>query len=101
MEPGQEALLDTTAGDILRAIGLAGILSREIEIFIIGHTDPRGGEEMNRKIGRIRGERIFQLLVSRKIPAHYLSHQGGEVTSPLRERVVSFTVAVKNNNERP
>jgi hypothetical protein len=94
LEPGQEALLDNAAGDLLKALSLTKTLKREIKIIINGHTDPSGGEELNRKISTSRGERIFQLLVSRKIPAHVLSYRGLAGTNHLRERVVSFTVEV-------
>lgn len=68
LEPGQTSSLDAAAGEMQRALVLAGILSREATLVITGRTDNLGGVNRNQPLGMSRAAAVRDYLRGQGVP---------------------------------
>ena len=47
-------------------------LLEKYEIELISHTDPIGGKEYNEWLSRMRSQRVYDILIQKDIPEHYI-----------------------------
>jgi outer membrane protein OmpA-like peptidoglycan-associated protein len=63
--PNEEEILQTLVEEVRRMQKAARSLKQTLHLEIRGHTDGSGSEQMNRRLGQRRADRVLQFLVSR------------------------------------
>jgi outer membrane protein OmpA-like peptidoglycan-associated protein len=63
--PNQEEIMQTLVEEVRRMEKAARSLKQTLHLEIRGHTDSSGSEQMNRRLGQRRADRVLQFLVSK------------------------------------
>jgi outer membrane protein OmpA-like peptidoglycan-associated protein len=103
---GQDAVLDTLAGELRELIGVARRLGFSVQIMIVGHADATGKETSNLTLSAARAEVVRSMLRRRGIaPDLLLVRSAGtfepEQSTPVGQdlpinRRVTFTVSTRD-----
>jgi OOP family OmpA-OmpF porin len=73
---GQEEVLQPLITTLHRLQHIARVLSVQVQVHIIGHTDTTGGEEKNKTLSQERAERLLSVLVAQGIAKSSLTVLG-------------------------
>jgi OOP family OmpA-OmpF porin len=84
LAPGQDDAVNALATQILELRQAAARANRSFQIAVVGHTDPRGTEELNLRLSRQRAEVVVSRLVERGVPSAWLAPTGQGSREPLR-----------------
>ena len=76
LKPAGRAKLDRLSSDLRRVASVSSIL-------IVGHTDSKGSEEYNFRLGQRRADSVASYLVSRGVPASLISTQSRGELDPV------------------
>ena len=76
IKPAGRAKLDKLAADLRRVSSVASIL-------IVGHTDGKGTEAYNYRLGQRRADSVAQYMISRGIPASLITTQSRGKLDPV------------------
>ncbi|MCB1765445.1 MAG: OmpA family protein [Candidatus Competibacteraceae bacterium] len=76
IKPAGRAKLDRLSSDLRRVASVSSIL-------IVGHTDSKGTEEYNQRLGQRRADSVASYLVSRGVPASLISTQSRGELDPV------------------
>ncbi|MCB1777450.1 MAG: OmpA family protein [Candidatus Competibacteraceae bacterium] len=76
IKPAGRAKLDRLSSDLRRVASVSSIL-------IVGHTDSKGSEEYNFRLGQRRADSVANYLVSRGVPASLISTQSRGELDPV------------------
>ncbi|UCF95347.1 MAG: OmpA family protein, partial [Desulfobacterales bacterium] len=83
--PGQTEDVRRVIALSQRIWALAGLLEKEIQVEIIGHSDSSGSEESNQKISRQRAEKFRELLMAEGLAADFIATRGMGAQQLLRQ----------------
>ncbi len=76
---------DYQAADLAHWLDSIPSLLDKYEIQLISHTDPIGGKRYNQWLSQMRGEAVFQLLLTRDIPDRIIHVKNWGLENPVYE----------------
>jgi outer membrane protein OmpA-like peptidoglycan-associated protein/outer membrane protein W len=91
------AALTTDSEPVLTAVLNALLASPDIEVLIVGHTDPAGSRDFNQSLSFHRAQAVFTWLVKRGVAAKRLMVAGKGADEPI---VGNYTVQGRATNRR-
>ena len=104
--PGQDAVLDTVAGELGQLNKVAKGLGFSVRVMITGHADSTGRETSNLSLSAARAEVVRSMLRARGIAPDLLSVRSAGALEPLKpgateqeqaiNRSVTFTVSTSD-----